>query len=68
MSEKMPDSDDEKLARMTACPTRYQSTSPCRCGPCAKCGFGPHMAVHLPPHGKPADSPPWGHAYVARNK
>ena len=46
------------------CPTKRET--PCRCGPCEACGFGPHMAIHGPVFGQPPGSRPWGHMYQAR--
>jgi hypothetical protein len=40
---------------------RNRRSTVCRCGPCAVCGHGPHMGIHLPT----ANGQPWGHAYRA---
>ncbi len=47
--------------RAEDCPTRTKPGT-CRCGPCATCGFGPHMAIHLPT----TNGLPFGHHYRRR--
>lgn len=46
------------------CKTR-RGNGACRCGPCAVCGFGRHMAIHLPPDGATRGAKAYGHEFVA---
>lgn len=45
-----------KLNLAGDCRTATKSGT-CRCGPCKVCGYGPHMAIHLPAGNA------WGHEY-----
>ena len=45
------------------CPSKRRPGGTCRCGPCAECGWGPHMAIHGPKYGQLPGTEPWGHLY-----
>lgn len=42
-----------------------KASRPDRRNPCALCGWGRHMAVHLPVVSGPREGQPWGHQFVA---